>query len=55
MRGHNRGRGRERSRYRCHGRVTPTVNEVQIENIPVNKNPPANNEEMEEEVEIEEV
>lgn len=40
-RGRGRGSGREIARDRVCGRVSPLVNEVPIENVPINEKPPA--------------
>uniref|UniRef100_M1DW98 Uncharacterized protein n=1 Tax=Solanum tuberosum TaxID=4113 RepID=M1DW98_SOLTU len=45
-RGHGQGRGRGR------GRVEPAGNGAHVENAPMNENPPAHNEEIEENVDI---
>lgn len=55
VRGRRRGTGRERSRYRGHGRLEVIIDEVQIENVLVNDNPPGQHEEMEENKEFEDV
>ena len=43
-RGFNRGRGRGRARGRARGRVTPIMNEVPNNHAPRNGNPPAHEE-----------
>uniref|UniRef100_M1DYW3 Tomato spotted wilt virus resistance protein n=1 Tax=Solanum tuberosum TaxID=4113 RepID=M1DYW3_SOLTU len=50
-----KGRGRERARGRGRGRVAPAVNEVLIDNVPMNENPHAHNEEIDEDIEVGEV
>uniref|UniRef100_M1DE13 Uncharacterized protein n=1 Tax=Solanum tuberosum TaxID=4113 RepID=M1DE13_SOLTU len=54
-RGRGRGIGRGRARGRGRGRVAPAMNEVPIDNILMNENPHAHNEEIEEDIEVEDV
>ena len=45
----------EEARGRGRGRVAPVGNEVPFENIPMNENPLALNEEIEDDIEVEDV
>lgn len=51
MKRRGQGRGRERFRGSGCGKVAPAVNEVPIENVSVDENRSAHNENIEEEVE----
>uniref|UniRef100_M1CNY4 'chromo' domain containing protein n=1 Tax=Solanum tuberosum TaxID=4113 RepID=M1CNY4_SOLTU len=51
-RGRGRGRGRERAKGRGHGRVEPAGNGAPVENAPMNENPHAHHEEIEENVDV---
>lgn len=42
IRVHGRGRGRGKAKGRVHGRVAPAIDEVSIEDVLVNENPPRN-------------
>uniref|UniRef100_M1DLJ5 'chromo' domain containing protein n=1 Tax=Solanum tuberosum TaxID=4113 RepID=M1DLJ5_SOLTU len=51
-RGRGRGRGRGRARTRGRGRVEPAGNGAPVENAPMNENPHAHHEEIEENVDV---
>uniref|UniRef100_M1DVW8 'chromo' domain containing protein n=1 Tax=Solanum tuberosum TaxID=4113 RepID=M1DVW8_SOLTU len=54
-RGRGRGRGRGRAKGRGLGRVAPAGSEAPIENAPMNENPHAHHEEMNENIDVENV